>query len=899
MTTFVGRAPLVERIRALVDDTRGGALTFTGEPGIGKSALIDMASGRAAAQGFAVLRADADELGTTQPYGTLGALLSAASPSVGGGSGAGAGTATWALLADAPPLAMVDRLLEAAELGAGSTTPLIAVDNLQWADQGSLTVLASVMRRTVPLGWRFVFGARTAPWPDALSQLLVAAAEVGGSEVAVEPLTDAETLALVRDQIGGVPSRDLQLLVRQAGGNPFYLTTLLRELHHDQRLIRTEGATVGLRVGDTPTTLARIIVRRAQALGPDAFDVLRAAAVLGRHSSLADLAALLDTSTDQLQAVRGAAAEAGLLDPSDPGFGFRHDLVVAALRDQSPTDERTNWHMRALHLLRSADARADLLAPHLLALPVDPQQLDEIARVAEACAPDVGLLLVEKALAAGSDPDFRLIVLRGHLLLWSGRLREAVDAATLALDTHGALGPLNSLRSVQSRGTFLLGEARSWAPDHPDDLEPAGLPFITPERYKAEMSVAVLFAGQAQRALRLATDALDMNTGSAAADEAITDAVAASVCGMLHSAGGRVSEGHGCFRRMAAALQRDPSDASYLGPELFHASALLMLGDLQGASAAVDRDDATADFAVTLRLPVRHAIRAAVLFERGDWDSAIAEADASALLSRELGVAVQNNYSSGVRALVSALRGDVDGAAAILGDPSAGVGVEWTAWAHLAVAEARSDLATALMVGRMVIDGFAAAGVGLLGLQLAPRVARLTVATGGDIDGLRAVLHTLDVDAQAPVAMAHRQWALGWLDDDTEAISAAAHALTHAGYTFEGVDAWRDVGRRTGALPPKAAQAAAAALGLQEGVASRSPVARPGGSGAAFGWEALSAAERRVLDLLAEGLDNAAIAARLFVSRRTVESHLGHVYTKLGISGRSRLVAEVLRRRTR
>ena len=99
---------------------------------------------------------------------------------------------------------VADRLLEAAELGAGSTSPLIAVDNLQWADQGSLTVLASVMRRTVPLGWRFVFGARTAPWPDALSQLLVAAAEVGGSEVAVDMQLEAVLILVVINRIDHV-----------------------------------------------------------------------------------------------------------------------------------------------------------------------------------------------------------------------------------------------------------------------------------------------------------------------------------------------------------------------------------------------------------------------------------------------------------------------------------------------------------------------------------------------------------------------------------------------------------------------------------------------------------------------------------------------------------------------
>lgn len=61
---------------------------------------------------------------------------------------------------------------------------------------------------------------------------------------------------------------------------------------------------------------------------------------------------------------------------------------------------------------------------------------------------------------------------------------------------------------------------------------------------------------------------------------------------------------------------------------------------------------------------------------------------------------------------------------------------------------------------------------------------------------------------------------------------------------------------------------------------------------ASFGWESLTGAELRVVGLAAEGLTNREIAARLFVSRRTVATHLEHVFQKLGFSTRVRLAVE-------
>jgi DNA-binding CsgD family transcriptional regulator len=80
------------------------------------------------------------------------------------------------------------------------------------------------------------------------------------------------------------------------------------------------------------------------------------------------------------------------------------------------------------------------------------------------------------------------------------------------------------------------------------------------------------------------------------------------------------------------------------------------------------------------------------------------------------------------------------------------------------------------------------------------------------------------------------------------------------------------------------------AIGVHRGRRGRRPARPP------TGWESLTDAERAVVDLVADGLTNRGIAARLFVSPRTIETHLGHIFAKLGLQARSELIALAVRR---
>jgi DNA-binding CsgD family transcriptional regulator len=98
---------------------------------------------------------------------------------------------------------------------------------------------------------------------------------------------------------------------------------------------------------------------------------------------------------------------------------------------------------------------------------------------------------------------------------------------------------------------------------------------------------------------------------------------------------------------------------------------------------------------------------------------------------------------------------------------------------------------------------------------------------------------------------------------------------------YERLDAGRDLAR---------AEAALRQAGLRRG--RRGPRGRP-----ASGWASLTPAEHAVADLVADGLTNPQIGDRLFISRRTVQAHLVHVFAKLDIASRAQLAAQVTRHR--
>ena len=167
---------------------------------------------------------------------------------------------------------------------------------------------------------------------------------------------------------------------------------------------------------------------------------------------------------------------------------------------------------------------------------------------------------------------------------------------------------------------------------------------------------------------------------------------------------------------------------------------------------------------------------------------------------------------------------------------------------------------------------------------------------------------------RSPIVAALRSWVEGLIGGDGVLLEAAASSLLASGRLPEAARASRDAAMvlaRTGDLEgsrrlAKEAFASFESLGAEQwrrqlrsdlrevglDIRPRRGPRRP-----QAGWSSLTASEQTIVGLVGDGLTNTEIAERLYVSRRTVESHLGRVYTKLGLSSRAQLVAGVLARR--
>ena len=200
--------------------------------------------------------------------------------------------------------------------------------------------------------------------------------------------------------------------------------------------------------------------------------------------------------------------------------------------------------------------------------------------------------------------------------------------------------------------------------------------------------------------------------------------------------------------------------------------------------------------------------------------------------------------------------------------------------------------------------------------MLGPDLIRLALATG-DAERARAVAAAVAGLAgrnQVPSLAAAALRCRGLADDDPETLAAAARAcqpgtrplelagaceeagaayarqgdpdrarplLEQALAIYERLDAGRDLAR---------AEAVLRGAGLRRG--RRGPRGRP-----QSGWASLTPAEHAVADLVADGLTNPQIGDRLYISRRTVHTHLVHVFAKLDIASRAQLAAQVTRHR--
>ncbi len=905
----------------------GSLIVLEGPAGIGKTRLADAAREQARAVGMTVLSARGSELERGFGFGIARRLFE---PVL-----AGADADLHAALLDGParlaapalglagaapagPLAPADQETQqavvhglywlAANLGAQGPA-LLAIDDLQWADEPSQRYLAYLARRLEGAGIALLVALRPAAPGEDRSLVDALVEEERATVLRPAPLSPAAVGAVAAARLGAPADPAFATACHHAtGGNALLVSELLRALREQGTAPDAAGASAVAGMG--PERVARAVRRRIDALPAGAAELTRAVAVLGEPAPL-DLAAQLAGIGDvtAVDAVSGLAA-ADVLEDGLP-LRFRHPVVREAVAGGMPAVEWAAAHGAAARLVAARHAPPAEVAAHLLAAApaADPwvvERLREAGREARAQgAPEQAAAYLTRALAEPPPADARLAVSHelGAAQLAAGRdegvgnMQGAIalaedprDRARLALELGDWL--FRTLRGAEAativrRALADLGDA-----DRELGLLLEGL---LAEGVRMDLGVG----GDEVETLRRRAAGLAGETPAERYVLALVANVASNDTAADHA---RVTE-----LTMASA-----ADVGRLlgSPDTGIASNLIRAGRFEQAEAFIAgrvelnrREGRVASYALMLNL------RGWLKLERGDLAAAEADLRSALELTEELGGPA--GFLGAMLALVLAEQGRLEEAERMLVDHGMDGPVPehqvfnlvlyGRARVRAAQGRRREALADALEVGRRYER---------LGIRRAVpawrSLAALQLHAEGDAERARSLVEEELVLAErwgTPMAIGIALRGAGLLDGDAgrlaeavEVLEASPGKLELARSRVELGAAMRRGGRRADARGPLRAGMdladACGAAGLAERAREelRATGARPRRL-ALSGAQALTAGERRVAELAAGGLTNRRIAQELFVTTATVETHLRHVFQKLDIGSRGQLAA--------
>jgi DNA-binding SARP family transcriptional activator/tetratricopeptide (TPR) repeat protein len=437
---FVGRETELARLREAVADLTAGtgrSLWLEGEPGSGRTALL--------AEALAVVQdaelkpafAVADALDQRFALRPLLDALGVHSRATDERRAALAGR-----LAERPAEDPVDGLLGLVRELCAEAPLVLAVDDLQWADDTTLRVWRHLSRETRELPLLLVGACRPVPRQAALDDLRAELDADGTTVLTLPPLADVEARDLATELVGAPPGPGLRVLVSYASGNPRYVREIVETLLA-QGMIVLDGVHAhldGNSCRSIPSPLGSRITLYLSFLASGTRDTLRWAALLGREFSLSDIAVATERPPTALVGAVDEALTAGVLVESGDRLAFRHPLVRRVLYEKTPAAMRVALHRQLAEAFAASGAAADRVAEQLAAAPaqVDPWVitwlLENIGTVATG-TPRVAVELLRHAVTQGTlPPDARetLTATLARLLFWLGREPEAEARSVVA-----------------------------------------------------------------------------------------------------------------------------------------------------------------------------------------------------------------------------------------------------------------------------------------------------------------------------------------------------------------------------------------------------------------------------------------------------------------------------------
>ena len=694
------------------------------------------------------------------------------------------------------PAVLAEQLLALVAEQCAVRPTILVVDDLQWADQASITLWGRLARsaRQVPL--LLVGMMRPAPQRDDLLALRRAVADAG--RLQLTGLTAAAAADLVATLAGGRPDGNLLRLADGAAGNPLYLTELVAALARSSNLTVTEAGAAELASGSAPSSLSAAIADRLGFVAGSVREVLRAAALLGTEFAVSDLAIVLGRGVADLIPAVDEACAVGVLAESGHGLGFRHPLIRAALYDEMPAPVRAAWHRDAGRALAAAGAPPDRVARQMLRAvagpgdatePMDEWMLDWLARTADLLvgqAPGVAAELLTRAVASSPADSAQHGWLASRLadaLYRIGDRAAAEQVANRALEHAAEPDLLVDLHWTLAQCRMLAGESAESLATLDRALASPGIS----ARHRARLLVLAArthsILGEVETAGRVAASAL------AAASEAGDNWAmgwALLMMALVTSVRGGMTDALPLFDRALAVTQADPALTDL--QLLLQINQAVTLGNLdryEEALAAAGQARHLADqVGTTIRLAQAHGALGQLLFQTGRWDDALAEVEILPENLKEPGTAC---CDLGIAAVISFHRGEVGAARG-----------------HLAAAAPHAErlghrLITSLALARSLDcehDGALPEALAALAdafdgsteeveeiEDLLPDAVRLAAETGdmGTAQSLASQAAALAAESEIPHRQANALYCRGLLDHDAHRLLAAAERYDDAG----------------------------------------------------------------------------------------------------------------------
>jgi DNA-binding CsgD family transcriptional regulator len=597
---------------------------------------------------------------------------------------------------------------------------------------------------------------------------------------------------------------------------------------------------------------------------------------------------------------------------------FRHQLVHDAIYRHVPAPGRRLLHREAATALTAGGATLLEVADHLVlgSERGDEQAVAMLRQAAQDAAtrsPRAALELVRRAeaLLPGGHPDADAVSTEVvGALLRAGDVAEASARAEAVLARRHApevdlllrLSLLGAL-ALQNRADEVIAAVDAGLAGSAD-LGPFEVPML------AQQSWAFTYSGDIRAGEVAAARALAI-----ADDLGVPELTVWALTALFIAIGrqGRFGEALALARRAAELADSSPDMGSLpLQPKLFLGLTLFDCDRVDEARVAY-RAALEEEFGSAWWLSETLMADAQACFALGEWDDAVPRLVASGDAAREKDHPLMESQSLAHRAIIATAMGDLGAARDLLsridrpgdeGELGYNAGVVATARATLALAEGDQEGAfdTLLECWRF-LDG---RGDRFYDRCIAPDLVRLALALGHREVAVEVAGVVEAGVALAPEVPTVRSVALrcrGMVDHDVEPLIEAVAIARETSLLIEHAGACEDAARVLASVgrSDEAVALLEEALGRHEGAGAeacagrlradmRALGAHPGRRGSrsrqTTGWDSLTDTERAVSQLVAEGLTNAAVARRLYMSPHTVNTHLRHIFVKLAVPNR-------------